>query len=150
MDLAVAMTKLRTICSKQEKSPADIILILKKLGVEKELHDQILDKLKSEKFVDEQRYASAYTRDKIKFDHWGFVRIRFMLQQKGIDKKIIDKVIEAFDTNEYHSIISLELSKKRKTLKGTRYEIWAKLARYGISKGYEMHDMEVFLEAPGE
>lgn len=138
MDIAVALDKLRNLCSRQEKAPADIISYLKKWGVDSSLYQQITDKLRSERFIDDRRYASAYTRDKIKFDRWGFVKIRIMLQSKGIDRKIINEVADEFDRNEYRTMISNELSKKVKTLKGSEFEIRAKLIRYGSSKGYEM------------
>jgi regulatory protein len=141
MDSSVALDKLRNICSKQEKSPADIVKLLKKWGIESQHHLQIINKLKSEKFIDENRYAAAFVKDKIKFDHWGFVKIRIMLKQKGIDSKTIDRIIGEYDRNEYRIMIDHELTKKRKTLKGTPYEIWAKLARYGSSRGYEMDIM---------
>jgi len=145
MEISAALDKLRNICSRQEKAPADILASLKRWGVETVHHQQILERLKTEKFIDPQRFARAYMRDKMKFDHWGFVKIRIMLQQKGIDKGIIDEVIGECDRDEYREMIGRELAKKRKSLKGTPYEIWAKLARYGSSRGYEMQDMERFL-----
>lgn len=145
MEISVALDKLRTICSKQEKAPADITNLLKKWDVDTELHKQIIEKLRLEKFIDDRRYASAFLRDKVRFDHWGFIKVRLMLQQKKIDRNIVNEVIAEYDRNEYRKMIAHELSKKRKNLKGTPYEIWAKLARYGSSKGYEMQDMEDFL-----
>ena len=145
MDKNVALDKLRNICSRQEKSPADITGYLKRWDVANDLHAEILEKLKSEKFIDEQRYASAFVRDKMKFDHWGLIKIKVMLNQKGIGKSISDDVIKEVDLDAYRSMIGLELKKKRRSLKGTPYEIWAKLARYGSSRGYEMEYMEEFL-----
>jgi regulatory protein len=150
MEISVALDKLRTICSRQEKAPADIISFLKKWDVDSSQHQQVIGKLRSEKFIDDRRYATAFTKDKIKFEHWGFVKIRIMLNQKGIDKKITDEVIKEIDRMEYRAMIGKELDKKRKSIKGTPYEIWAKLARYGSSKGYAMEDMEHFLGSEGE
>jgi hypothetical protein len=47
-------------------------------------------------------------------------------------------------------MIGRELTKKRKSLKGSSYEIWAKLARYGSSRGYEMEFMAEFLGETGD
>ena len=73
------------------------------------------------------------------------IKIRMMLNQKGIEKSISENVIKEVDLDAYRSMIGQELKKKRNTLKGTPYEIWAKLARYGSSRGYEMEYMEEFL-----
>ncbi|MBN1143085.1 MAG: RecX family transcriptional regulator [Bacteroidales bacterium] len=147
METATALVKLQEICSRQEKAPADVMALLKKWGVDRENQEEILNKLKAERFIDENRYASAFVRDKIRFDHWGIVKIRFQLNHKGINPDIIAQALKEIDKQEYRQMISRELDKKRKTLKGTSREIWAKLARYGSSRGYEMDVMRDFLEA---
>jgi regulatory protein len=148
MDKQVALAKLRQMCSRQEKCPTDVLSLLKRWEVDEDQHHIIVEILKKEKFVDEQRYASAFIRDKIKFDRWGVVKIKMMLQQKGISKTISDDLLKQIDRNEYKEMIGRELAKKRKSLKGTPYEIWAKLARYGSSRGYELEYMQDFLNEP--
>jgi regulatory protein len=120
---------------------------MKKWGVAPEKQGEILEKLKAERFIDENRYASAFVKDKIRFDHWGTVKIRFHLNHKGISQDITARALQEIDEQEYRQMISKELDKKRKTLKGTGREIWAKLARYGSSRGYEMDVMRDFLGA---
>jgi regulatory protein len=142
------LERLRQICSRQEKSPADILLLLKKWGMAEE-QDVIIGQLKKEGFVDEKRYARAFVADKLKFDHWGKIKIRYVLYQKGIPAKDCDNVLSSIDPVEYSGMVERELRKKRKTLKGTPREVWAKLARYGASRGYEMDVMQDFLGDEG-
>lgn len=141
----MAVDKLRNLCSRQEKCPTDIITLLKRWEIPTDQHNGVIETLKKEQFIDETRYASAFIKDKIRFDHWGLIKIRILLLQKGIGKGITDDLIREVDQAEYRKMIGNELSKKRKTLKGSRYEIWAKLARYGASRGYEMEYMQEFL-----
>lgn len=150
MDIQVALDKLRNICSRQEKCPADVVALLKKWDVSAENHSKIIHQLKNEKYMDEKRYANAYVRDKVRFDHWGFIKIRIMLNQKGIDRSIIDDAIGDYDLTAYKSMIEAELKKKRRSVTGNPYEIWAKMARYGTSRGYEMEFMKEFLGDNGE
>ncbi len=145
MDTHVALDKLRNICSRQEKCPADVVALMKKWDVSVENHSKIINQLKNEKYLDEKRYANAYVRDKVRFDHWGFIKIRIMLNQKGIDRSIIDDAIGDYDLTAYKSMIEAELKKKRRSVTGNPYEIWAKMARYGTSRGYEMEFMKEFL-----
>jgi len=145
MEIPHALDKLREICSRQEKCPADIIALLKRWGIDREEHQKIIEQLKSERFIDEVRYASAFVRDKIKFDRWGIIKIRFLLQHRGISKEVVENALGEIDRDEYRNTIGRELARKRKTLKGTPREIWAKLARYGSSRGYEMEFMREFL-----
>jgi len=145
METKQALKKLQQICSRQEKCTSDVIVLLKKWGIRQEEHQKILERLMTERFIDEVRYAEAFVRDKIRFDHWGTKKIRYFLRHKGIDKTVCDKAIGSFDRDEYRSLIGKELAKKRKALKGSSREIWAKLARYGSSRGYEMEIMRDFL-----
>ena len=137
METEQALQKLCDICSRQEKCPADVLSLLSRWGVDKEKHQEVLEKLKVEKFIDEHRYATAFTRDKMKFDHWGITKIRFLLQHKGISREVAEEVLNETDMDEYRAMIEKEISKKRKTLRGSPREVWAKLMRYGMSRGYE-------------
>ena len=142
---AMALEKLQKMCSMQEKCPADIILLLKRWGVGEEHHEDIINRLKSDKFIDEGRYAAAFVKDKVKFDHWGFLKIMYFLKQKGIPRSAVDEACKAIDRKDYAIMIKKELDKKKKTLTGKRREVAAKLARYGSSRGYEMEIMHPFL-----
>ena len=142
---AEALGKLQKICSTQEKCPADVVLLLKRWGIESQHHPEIITRLKSDKYVDEKRFAFAFVRDKIRFDHWGLIKIRYFLKQKGIPGKVLEEACAAVDRDEYVNMIRKELEKKKKTVKGAPREIWAKIARHGSSRGYEMDFMHEFL-----
>lgn len=144
-----ALSRLQKICSMQEKCPADIILLLDRWGVAPEHHPGIISRLRSDNFMDENRYASAFVKDKIRFGHWGFVKIRYFLRQKGIPAEIANEACNNIDRDDYREMITKELEKKKKTLKGLPREVWAKLARYGSSRGYEMEYMQAFLDSIG-
>jgi regulatory protein len=143
-----ALQKLQLLCSRQEKCPSDVIILLKRWGIDREHHHEIIEKLKSDNYIDEHRYTTAFVRDKIQFDHWGMIKIGYFLKQKGISNTIIEKAFQEFDRNKYREMIGKELAKRRKSLKGSPREIWAKLARYGSSRGYEMEMMKDFLDKP--
>ncbi|HJZ41602.1 MAG TPA: regulatory protein RecX [Bacteroidales bacterium] len=144
-----ALNRLQKICSMQEKCPADILLLLNRWGIAPEHHPEIINRLKAENFLDENRYASAFVKDKIRFGHWGFIKISYFLRQKGIPGKIADEACKSIDRDDYSVMIAKELEKKKKTLKGPPREVWAKLARYGSSRGYEMEYMREFLDSIG-
>ena len=148
--LTEALSKLQKLCSMQEKCPADVILLLKRWGVGTEHHGQIISRLKAENFLNEGRYAEAFVKDKIRFDHWGFIKINFVLRQKGIPAAIVSDACKRIGRDEYREMIRKELEKKKKTLKGPSREIWAKLARYGSARGYEMEYMQEFLDSIGQ
>lgn len=140
-----ALEKLRQLCSRQEKCTADVITLLKKWGTELPLQTRIVDQLKAERFIDDYRYALAFVKDKIRFDHWGIIKIRYLLHHKGLSKTEVEKAIAEINKEEYRCMIGKEMDKKRKSLKGNPREIWAKMARFGTSRGYEMEYVREFL-----
>ena len=91
-------------------------------------------------------FAAAFVKDKIRFDHWGIIKIRYYLQHKGIARDISENALREINHEEYRKMVEKELDKKRKDLTGPSREIWAKLARYGTSRGYEMDTMQQFLD----
>ncbi len=138
------LKKISNLCSRQEKSPSDVLALLKKWGAGPDTSQNILKKLEESDFVSERRYAEAFVRDKIRLEHWGRVKIRMALTAKGISASLADEVLEKADPEEYATMIRDELVKKSKGLGGKSWERWQKLARFGFSRGYEMdimHDM---------
>jgi len=74
--------KMQALCSRGEKCRADIRMKLEKTDVPQDVITQILNKLESEGFIDEHRYAGAYVRDKFRLQGWGPVKIANMLSQE--------------------------------------------------------------------
>ena len=140
-----ALHKLQQLCSRQEKCEADVITLLNRWGVEREKHSAILGSLRQDDYISESRYVAAFVKDKIRFEHWGMIKIAYMLHHKGISKKTTEEAFRNIDKSEYRRMIVHELEKKRKSLKGSPRENWVKLARYGTSRGYEMEFMQDFL-----
>ena len=52
------------------------------------MHDafnEIIDRLIDEKFIDERRYCRAFVNDKLRFNHWGRVKIQAKLREKKLN-----------------------------------------------------------------
>jgi regulatory protein len=104
----------------------------------KELIQPIIDKLVEEDYINEERFARAFVKDKFRFNHWGRIKITTHLRVLCISSDIIAKAIGEIDEDEYAEILDETVEKKRKTIKkGTDYEIRAKLLRHALSRGFE-------------
>lgn len=104
----------------------------------KEFIQPIIDKLVEEDYINEERFARAFVKDKFRFNHWGRIKITTHLRALAISSDIIAKAIEEIDEDEYVEILDETVEKKRKTIKkGTDYEIRAKLLRHALSRGFE-------------
>ncbi len=132
------LKKLQKICSRQEKCTHDIIEYLNKAGIPESFHKEIINKLKTDKYIDEKRYAQAAVHDKFKLNKWGKLKIRNFLIQKHIEEENIDDALSLIDQTQYEHIIRQELRKKGLTLHVKNPEDREqKIMQFAASRGYE-------------
>jgi regulatory protein len=138
MDKKEALIKIRSICSRQEQCRQDILVKLSKWEVDESDSEKIAEILEKEGFVDHTRYASSFANDKLKFNKWGKVKIRWMLRQKEISEDIIERALSFIDDEEYLNALTNELKKKIKSLKsGNPYDRKGKLIQFATQRGFE-------------
>ena len=132
-----ALLRLTTLCVQGEHCEKDILAKMEKWGLGKEMQASIMEYLVKERFVDNERYCRAFVSDKMRYNHWGQRKIEQALWLKGIEKSVSSQVFAEIDTEEWVEILSSELSKKRKTVKGRNdYEIKQKLVRFAAGRGF--------------
>lgn len=133
-----ALASLMKLCSKAEKSSGDARRLMYRWGIAPPEQQKILDRLTEQKFIDDERYAAAYVREKVRFSGWGAYKLRASLSSKGIARDIIDNALAELDGEVMDSRLEKYLRRKKQLLKTTvPYEIRSKLMRYGLSLGYD-------------
>ncbi len=138
MNKKEALSKVQSICARQEQCRKDILLKLSKWDISESDSEQILDSLEQEGFINHLRYSKSFTVDKFKFDRWGRIKIRWMLRQKGIPEDTIEIALSQIDEDEYENLLRSELQKKTKTLKSkSGAEKKAKLIQFATQRGFE-------------
>jgi len=134
-----ALVKAQNLCAKQEKCKADIRKKLYDWKISSDDIENIINKLVTDKFIDEQRYTEYFVRDKFRFNKWGRIKITFALKQKQIPQDIINFAMQQIDENTYRESLKNELLKKHKSIKDAEtYKIKEKLLRFAQSRGYEL------------
>ena len=104
----------------------------------KEYIDPIIDKLLEDDYINEERFARAFVKDKFRFNHWGRIKISTHLRALSISSENIATAMQEIGDEEYTKMLDEIVEKKRKTIKnGTDYEIRAKLLRHALSRGFE-------------
>ncbi|HEY4789557.1 MAG TPA: regulatory protein RecX [Bacteroidales bacterium] len=133
-----ALNKAMKLCSSKEYAPFEIEQKLKDWGLAEVAVVEIIDTLKKEKFLDEFRMSRYFANDKLKFNKWGKVKIKYMLQQKRVSQEAISEALDQIDEELYLKILGEELAKRRKTVKDTdEYRIKAKLFQFASGRGFE-------------
>ena len=138
-----ALNALMRLCSKAEKSSGDALRLMYRWGVPIAERQGVLDKLVEMRFIDDARYAEAYTREKSQLAGWGARKIAQNLYQKGVSKDIVAKTLSMLESDDQRAMLEKRLQRKLPTIKATTdYERRGKLLRYALSLGYD-YDMVI-------
>lgn len=146
-----ALAKVMAICSRREYCIDDIRNKLLAWEVSNSDAEKIISVLIKENFINESRYATAYARDKFKYNKWGKVKIAAHLKSRKIPHDLINSALHIIDNDTYIKFLKELIHGHRKTVKAkNKYELKAKLLRYGLSKGFESSLLYDILNDPGD
>ena len=130
--------KMAAHCSRSEQCSTDIHKKVITARLSSEEADEIIEKLKAEKFIDDERYVRSYVSDKFKFNKWGKVKIRHYLKMKGLSDELIQAGLDEIDTDKYReTLIKTMKEKARKVKKKNRYEKMGQIIRFAQNRGFE-------------
>ena len=142
-----ALSSLMRLCARSEKSSGDAMRLMRTWRVPEEECQGVLQKLIDQRFIDDRRYAEAYTREKSSLAGWGRKKIALQLRAKGVVREIVDEVLASLDSDEQAECLADKLQRKlRSTKAASEYELRGKLLRYALSLGY---DYDMALDAIG-
>ncbi len=131
-------SRMAAICSRSEQCSPDIRKKITALGLEDETAGEIIEKLKNERFIDDERYAKAYASDKFRMNKWGKIKIRHFLKSKGLPDETIETGLEQIDPEKYKTVLLKVLKEKAKTVKKkNKYEKMGQVIRFAQSRGFE-------------
>lgn len=131
--------KAKALCATREYCISDITSRLESWGVtDKVAIEKIVAQLLKEKFIDEHRYATAFARDKLRYNKWGKIKIEWHLRMKGVNSDCIKESLENIDETEYKEIAEKIIVSMAKTKKGAdKYTLRAKILKAMQGKGFE-------------
>lgn len=142
-----ALSRLAAYCSRSERCPQDISKKLEQWEIAPKERTRIIQFLQKEKFLDESRYASAFVRDKSRFNGWGIQRIRLELKKRNLTSEIIETALQQLNSKETIDRLVELLKKKQPTIKAkTEWEAKQKLMRFAAGRGFSMEEIEKAME----
>ena len=133
-----AYLKATTICSRGETCTFDIKEKLKKWELSEDDSMAVISLLKKEKYLDDERFARAYVKDKFRFNQWGRTKIAYMLHSKKISREIQEVAFEEIDEEVYSEKLVKLLADKEKTIRAKdKLDKRNKLMRFAMGRGFE-------------
>ena len=132
------LSKMAHYCSMQERAVYDVLLKLPSASLSEDDKDYIIEKLKKEGFLDEERFARAFANDKFKLNHWGRIKIGYSLRMKQVDGAAIEEGLRQIDEHDYQNLLfSLASKKHKETKSSSQQEDNNKVARFLLQRGFE-------------
>ena len=136
-----ALQSLMHLCARGERSTGDAMRLMRTWGVPEGERSAVVEKLVAQRYIDNRRYAEAYTREKSNLAGWGPKKIALQLRLKGIESHIINETLRELDDDTRRTHLDERLRRKLRTTKATtNFELRGKLLRYALSLGYD-YDM---------
>jgi regulatory protein len=149
-DQTTAYDKAAFLCSRSEHCTSEIQEKLKTWGLSAEDAEPVIEKLKEEKYLDDERFARAYVKDKFRFNHWGKQKIAFMLRSKSISSDIMELAFEEIEDVGYSDELRKILTDKEKSIKAKdKYDKRNKLMRFAMGRGFESSQISAVLKELG-
>lgn len=141
-----ALERATRLCAGSEHCAWDIRHKLRQWGVDKADADTIIDKLYDGNYIDDERFARAYSIDRLRFSHWGRIKITAMLRGMGLPDSAINYGLVQIDQHEYREVMEHVIAQKDKTLaENDPYIRRMKLMRFAASRGFELSEIHIFL-----
>ena len=132
-----ALQKLSALCARAEHSSGEMLEKMRRWQLSEDARERVLDRLIDEKFVDDERFARLFVREKIRFDRWGRRKIEQALYQKGVASDISRRVLDEVDDEAYVAELKKLIAAKRRSVTAeSDYELRAKLTKYALGRGF--------------
>ena len=103
---------------------------------DEEIVNDVLFELCQRKLLDDLNYATLYIQDGVNLKQKGFFRIQMELEEKGVDRSVINRAIEASGVDEFAAVLNyIEIYTQGKTFEDYKdvEKLKAHLARRGFT-----------------
>ena len=132
-----AYLQLAALCALAEHCEQEMRDKMKRWEIDEMAQNRIIQRLVEERYVDNERYARAFVKDKIRYNKWGRRKVQQALWMKRIDNDIQQRILDEIDDKEYLDVLRPLLKQKRKSIKAdSDYALNQKLVRFALGRGF--------------
>ncbi len=132
------ISNMAALCSRSEQCSPDVRKKIIAAGITEDVAVEILNYLKEEKYIDDERYVKAYVAEKFRINKWGRIKMKYYLRMKGLPDDVIETGMESLDEERYIDLLQKTMKEKaRKIKKKNKFEKMGQIIRYTQSRGFE-------------
>lgn len=133
-----AYSSVSRLCAQREVSPHTIKDRLHKKGLSLQQSLVVIEKLRTNGFISDERFAKAFSHDKMLLKGWGKQRIQLALKMEGISDNAIKRTLFAENQEAYEALIEREAKKQILKLKSRSIADRNKIYRFLLRRGFEV------------
>ena len=135
---AAARSQMASLCARAEMCSQEIREKLLRKGLSPDETESVIGWLRENRFVDDERFAGAFARDKTAFAAWGPRKIRLALMQKRIPAAVVEGAVASLDAQAVADACFRVASQKARSLCLTDRDDRARFCRHLLSRGFGM------------
>jgi regulatory protein len=133
-----ALTRMYRYCAYQERCHSEAKKKLYEFGLSRDDVDELLSRLITEGFLNEERFAKAFAGGKFRMKKWGRLKIVNELEGHGLTANCIRLGLKEIDEEDYYKTLGDLLRKKSDQLtEDNDFVRRDKISKYAIQKGFE-------------
>ena len=141
-----ALDYARDLCARAEYAPYEVRQRLFRRGLPTADIDKIIDLLIDERYLDEERFARAFSHSKVEYAGWGRRKIAAALAQKRIPAAIITDALASIDPKIYIARLQAVIAAaRRRDPEPDTYQGRTRIFRHAASRGFEPDIIARFL-----
>lgn len=134
-----AYLRLAALCAQAEHCEYEMQEKMRHWEIADDAQARVMQRLITERYVDDERFARAFANDKVKYNKWGRRKVEQAMWLKHIAEDIRQRVLDSIDDEEYIAILRPLLQQKRRSVKAHNdYELRQKLIKFAIGRGFTM------------
>lgn len=132
-----AYLQLAALCAQGEHCQWELTEKMRRWEIDEAAQARVMQRLVAERYVDDERFARAFVKDKVRYNKWGRRKVEQALWQKHIDADTQQRVLSEIGDEDYLDVLRPLLQQKRRTTKAANdYELSQKLVRFALSRGF--------------
>lgn len=124
-------------CAYQERSQHETRLKLLSYGIRAEEAEELIARLISENFLNEERFALAFASGKFRIKRWGRNKIRSELRKHHLTERTIRTALDSIAEADYFATLGALIDKKLPSTGADRRRAYYTVLRYLVGRGFE-------------
>ena len=134
--------KAEAYCASAEHCSYEVSNKLQQWGANAEAIASIIAHLKSQRYIDDERYCRAFAHDKLLYQGWGRLKIQAALYAKHIATSYINLALDTIDPTEYLNTLKRIIATKKRAIKSSDPMAREKLIRFCLQRGFTYDEIK--------